>query len=160
MISSLFIPYGRGLGQAVREAERLAASCPHDLSLRSRETISVTLSRLKKKGLVTSKGPPRKTLWKITARGKYHFRATKNAGGPALPPKDGRARIVIFDIPEDERGKRGWLRKRLLACDYAPLQKSVWVGERPLPQELLQELKDLHISRYVHVLGLEDKSRY
>ncbi len=74
----------------------------------------------------------------------------------SLPPKDGKPRLVIFDIPEDERGHRDWIRSRLLSCDYVPLQKSVWFGKRPLPQELLKELKDRNITRYIHVMGLED----
>lgn len=50
MVSALFVPYGQGLGRSLRELERQAESCPHDFSLRSRETLSATLSRLKKEG--------------------------------------------------------------------------------------------------------------
>lgn len=156
MIHSLFVPYGQGLGRSIREVERLAERCPHDLSPQSRETISVTLSRLKQKGLVANRGPRNKTLWEITSAGKRHFGSAGVRGANALPPKDGKVRLVVFDIPEDEREKRSWLRRRLLACDFTPLQKSVWVGKRMLPKELLRELKDLRISRYIHVFGLEE----
>lgn len=154
MISSVFVPYGQGLGRAIREVERLADKCPHDLSLRSRKTVSVALSRLKRKGLVTGSGPRKKTLWKITSAGRQHF---SKMDGDRLPPKDGKTRLVVFDIPEEERSKRTWLRRRLLACGYFPIQKSVWAGERMLPEKLRQELKTMGIAQCVHILGLEDK---
>lgn len=158
MIHALFTPYGHGLRRSIREAEKLAEKCPHDFSIHSQETISVTLSRLKRRGLVARRGPSKKTVWQITAAGKHHFMSTKKKGGDfVLPPKDGRARLVIFDIPENEREKRDWLRIRLLSCGYTPLQKSVWIGERPLPEELRKELKSMGIDSYVHVVGLERK---
>ena len=156
MLNSLFVPYGQGLGRSIREAERLLEKCPHDFSLHSRETISNTLSRLKRKGLIKKTGPPKQTIWRITRAGKNHFIATKRVPIFSLPPKDGKMRLVLFDIPENERDKRDWLRPRLLSCDYTPLQKSVWVGERPLPQELRKELDEKGIGRYIHVVGLED----
>lgn len=158
VIRSLFVPYGQSLGRSIREVERQAAECPHDFSLRSRETISVTLSGLKRKGFVTRRGPKRKTVWKITAMGKRHFESAQGVDRFVLPPEDGKMRLVIFDIPEDERGKRNWLRVRLLSCDYAPLQKSVWMGKRPLPKELLKDLKSTGIIRFVHVVGLDETS--
>ena len=161
MLHSLFVPYGQGLGRSIRELEQIAAKCPHDFSLKSRETVSATLSRLKRKGMVGLKRKPRqKLLWQITAAGKRHFKTMRKEKIPLdLPPKDGKVRLIIFDIPENERQKRDWLRLRLLSCDYTSLQKSVWVGERPLPREMLKELKTRGIAPYIHVVGLEEALR-
>lgn len=153
MINAVFTPYGQSLGRSIREAERLAESCPHDFSLHSRDTVSVTLSRLKKKGMVVNRGPKKKTIWSITTRGKSHFK-DRLVGGD-LPPSDGKIRLVVYDIPEGMASMRVWLRKRLLACDYSYLQKSVWLGNRPLPKELLDELKERKILSFIHVVGLE-----
>lgn len=156
MLSSLLIPYGQGLGQSLRKLEKLAASCPHDFSRHSKNTISVTLSGMKKQKLISTLGPKKKTVWHITQKGKTHF---KNLGSELdLPPKDGKTRIFMFDIPEDRRQERNWLRKELLSYDYAPLQKSVFVGTRPLPTKLLKELKKRELMSHTHVVGLENIS--
>ncbi len=152
-ISALFAPYGQGLKRSLREMERQIETCPHDFSAYSKETVSATLSRLRKKGAVAVSGPKRKTLWFITARGKAHFQNMKVE--KELPAEDGKVRLVVYDIPEDMKSQRVWLRNRLVACEYDYLQKSVWTGTRPLPKKLREELKERKILPYVHVVGLE-----
>lgn len=157
MLTALFVPYGTGLAGQMRRVENRAASCPHDFSLRSKESISASLSFLKNKGLVRTKGPKKKTIWFITAKGKQHFRAMDTKmGEDDLPPEDGKIRLVIYDIPEEMYTRRMWLRNRLSACDYRYLQKSVWVGTRPLPQKLRNELKERGLLRYVYIVGLDE----
>ncbi|OGF64281.1 hypothetical protein A2661_00880 [Candidatus Giovannonibacteria bacterium RIFCSPHIGHO2_01_FULL_45_24] len=63
-------------------------------------------------------------------------------------------RLVIFDVPERERKKRLWLRLELLACGYKILQKSVWVGYCPLPQEFFEALEYLDLRRHIHIFSV------
>jgi len=156
VLSSLSVPYGQGLRQSIRKTEEKILRCRHDFSLRSAKTISATLSRLKRKGLVAISGSKKKAVWNITVIGKRHFAARK---GWLLPAEDGKIRLVMFDIPEGEKSKRDWLRLQLIACDYGHLQRSVWIGTRPLPEELLQELKKRGLNSYVHIVGLEEAVR-
>ncbi len=152
MLTGLLVPYNQGLGRSIRNIERQAASCPHDFSHRSSATVSVMLSRLKQRGLIARR-PGKKAAWFITTRGKRHF---KDVGVEhSLPPEDGKVRLVIYDIPEDMASQRVWLRHKLLECDYRYLQKSVWLGTRPLPKGLRTELKERRIFSHVHVVGLE-----
>ena len=155
IVNALFTPYGQGLGQVLREVERLVAKCPHDFSRRSPESVSVALSRLKQRGFVVRNGPRKKTIWRITAAGRRHFRSEHEFKGLRLPSEDGKIRLVLFDVPEKMRGERAWLRSRLLSCDYSPLQKSVWTGTRALPDKLQEELKYRKLDSYVRVVGLE-----
>ncbi len=156
MVDSLFIPYGQGLGRTLRNLEESAARCPHDFSGHSRVTVSVTLNRMKKKKLVSISGPKKKAIWRITQKGRSHFKDVKVAGDIInLPPEDGKTRLVIFDIPEKRKEERNWLRKELLTCDYTPLQKSVFMGLRPLPAELLREIKGKELLSCIRVVGLE-----
>jgi DNA-binding transcriptional regulator PaaX len=141
------------MGRALREMERELDSCHHDFSGHSQETVSATLSKLKRRGMVKTKGPKKKTIWFITKHGRAHFRTTNM--GEDLPPKDGKIRLVLYDIPEEKASYRVWLRHRLFVCDYTFLQKSVWLGTRPLPKELLKGLKERGLTSYVHVVGLE-----
>lgn len=159
IISAFFLPYGTGLGRAIRDVEEMSSSCPHNLSIRSRNTVSCALSRLKRNGMVSTRGPKKKTVWLITARGKNHFKKISTAMVPILPLDDGKARMVVFDIPEEERKKRDWLRRRLLLCEYEPLQKSVWIGSRPLPAELMNELRSRRLISYIHIIGFRDNLR-
>lgn len=111
--------------------------------------ISSMLSHLRAQGLVQHSGSRRSTVWKLTRKGQEEVRRAELI----LPPKDGVTRIVTFDIPEKQRQKRGWLRTQLLACGFKPLQRSVWIGERPLPSDLIRKIDDLHLADFIHIIG-------
>lgn len=156
LVSSLFVPYGQSLGSALRELEKEAARCPHDFFGHSPVTVSVTLHRMKKRKLVSMSGPKKKAIWRVTRKGKHHFREMKDSQSKVeIPPEDGKTRLFIFDIPENRKGDRNWLRRELLACDYTPLQKSVFLGLRPLPARLLEDLRGRGLLPHIRVVGLE-----
>lgn len=127
----------------------------------AKHTISTLLCRLRKEGLVASAGTKRKTVWTITVNGRKRLRDAHSQEFTVseydLPPEDGVVRLVSFDIPERQRRKRDWLRKTLLACDYKLLHKSVFIGKRPLPDEVLEEIDELGLTPYVHIVGLDKK---
>lgn len=156
VLGALFIPYDRGLRRSLREMEELLDECHHDFSGHSPQTVSVTLHRMKKRKLVTFSGSNRKAVWRITQEGRNHFKNSKSENEFDLPPKDGKTRIVVFDIPEDRRRDRNWLRIELYGCDYAPLQRSVFIGTRPLPTKLFEELRVRALLSHVHVIGVEN----
>ena len=118
-----------------------------------RQTFSVILTRLQKQGLVERKN----NKWWITNFGKKFIKNIKTANVFDSPKKDGVLRLVIFDIPERERRKRDWLRLELIACDFKQLQKSVWISERPLPQEFLENLAELNLLSCVHIFTVKNK---
>jgi DNA-binding PadR family transcriptional regulator len=68
--------------------------------------------------------------------------------------KDGRVRIVIFDIPETQRQDRDWFRGVLKYCEFSMLQKSVWIGKRKIPKELLEILRKKGLLNHVHILEI------
>ena len=55
------------------------------------------------------------------------------------PKWDGKWRIVVFDIAEEKRNKRDFLRRRLSWLGFRELQKSVWV----FPYDVKKELEEL-----------------
>lgn len=117
----------------------------------SKQTFHSILWRLQKQKLVERdiKG------WNITELGRKLVGKIKYAPRAALPKEDGIIRLVIFDIPERERKKRIWLRFELLACGFKILQKSVWIGYRPLPREFLESLESLGLRKFVHIVSIE-----
>ena len=83
--------------------------------------------------------------WVITKRGikklEGYRKSRRHRGGIPIPiyKKEGGFGLVIvaFDIPERERKKRAWIREVLAGLGLEILQKSVWVGTKRIPQELL-----------------------
>lgn len=122
----------------------------------SRSSFSALLSRLKKQGLVERKGAKRKSSWMLTSRGKKFLEDLENDSRALVSKSDGKKRIVTFDIPENERYKRGWIRRELVACDFRLLHQSVWIGECPLSQAFMDGLKKLGLRKYVHIFSIEN----
>ncbi|MBI3442949.1 MAG: hypothetical protein HY007_04230 [Candidatus Sungbacteria bacterium] len=118
-------------------------------------TISSILSRLKRQGLVARSGSTRNSLWRVTREGKNRHDARRRK---AVPPKnDGITRLVIFDIPEYERRKRTAIRTELVGCNFRPLQKSVWIGTSPLPEDFITLLDELELKNKVHIFSVRGK---
>lgn len=115
----------------------------------NRATFSAILWRLRKQGLIERK----QNKWLPTALGKKSAEKTKFNRFP-IAKKDGIARLVIFDIREKERQKRVWLRLELIANDYKLLQKSVWIGYRPLSKGFFETLEDLGLLNSVHIFSI------
>lgn len=119
----------------------------------SRQTIATILWRLKREGLVErTRTQDKKSAWLLTKKGKEFCNASKEKLKP--PRKDGIMRLVIFDIPERERKKRDAIRMELIAAQYTQLQKSVWTGEYPLPEDFIALLDELALQPHVHIFSV------
>jgi phenylacetic acid degradation operon negative regulatory protein len=117
-----------------------------------RETFSSILWRLKAQGLVVRSGTAKQSVWRLSPRGRAFLAA------PAFEKRpDGVRRLVIFDIPEKERAKRDAIRLDLAAAGFRQLQKSVWYGERPLPEDFVTLLDALNLRRHVHIFSVREK---
>lgn len=118
----------------------------------SRERFSKMLSKLKSEGLVQRTGWKSRSVWEITATGKKRLRELDE--DMTLPKADGVARLVIFDVPETEKKKRDWLRVQLIFADYKPLQKSAWIGVRPLSEKFMKDINTLGLEKYLHIFSI------
>src|SRR3989338_2602981 len=122
-------------------------------------TLSSVLWRMKRDGIVTNRGTSKKKQWRITAKGRLYLKTRpprqKFLKVAAVRPSDGMVRLVSFDIPEKERTKRKWLYKELVDCGYKPLHKSVFVGTRPLPKDMVREIDLLGLGHYTHIAALK-----
>lgn len=130
----------------------------------ARHSLSSILYRLKKEGLVAKSGPDKKSRWSITSKGRGFLERTAQRKPPlpalehrTLPPKDKMIRLVSFDVPERQRAKRDWLRKELISCDYRPLHRSVYIGMRALPIELMDEITALGLNGHIQIAGIKQK---
>lgn len=113
-----------------------------------RKTFSSILFQLQSQGLVERRKRKSRNYWYLTPVGREAAKisvASKSLLG------DGKTRIVCFDIPERDRAKRRWLRGELIALGYQALQKSVWIGTKPLPKDFIESLDDLDLRGRVHI---------
>ena len=120
----------------------------------SKPTFSVILSQLKKEGFVASINSRKKAMWCITEKGLKRVRSSQ---GQTKKHEDGITRIVSFDIPEKHRKKRRWIREELLGLGYKPLQKSVWVGFSPLPEDFFEDLDLFSLKEHIHIFSVDKK---
>ncbi len=51
----------------------------------------------------------------------------------------------MYDIPHLQKKERDWFRRQLVNFGYIMIQKSVWVGPSPLPDDFLDYLKEIKI---------------
>lgn len=116
----------------------------------SRPTFSVILSRLRKEGLVQRSGSRKRSVWTVTKMGLREIQKKQQV----IPAQDGIPRIVSFDIPEKERKKRRWIREALFEFGYQSLQKSVWLGFSPLPDDFFENLDLLALREHIHVFSI------
>lgn len=120
----------------------------------SEPTLRVTLSRLKKRGLVQNK----ERAWFITAKGIAHISRKKlfKFSVSANVSKKSKNMIVAFDIPESFKRERDLLREALKNVGFEMLQKSVWFGPAPLPRDLIFALKEIKILNFIKFFKAEE----
>ena len=92
---------------------------------RQRESMRRTYQRLTKQGYVARDGP----YLRLTSRGESelrHIEFRAHLGGKRKK-WDEKWRVLIFDIPEKQRGLRDRVRSLLQSFGFVRLQDSVWV---------------------------------
>lgn len=51
--------------------------------------------------------------------------------------------IVMYDVADGKKKERDWLRRHLIKFGYIMIQRSVWVGPSPLPEQFVAYIKEL-----------------
>ena len=123
------------------------------------------LGHLQKQGLVKRIKESSHSKWKITEKGEKKLDELKLKKENKLPykvytkenDKEGKLKIVIFDIPEEEKRKRDWLRQNLIALGFSMLQKSVWISKNKLPKDFIDDLKNLDILHCIEIFSVDKK---
>lgn len=122
-----------------------------------KKTVAAILWRLKQEGLVERIGAKKIAKWRLTPEGMQKLKEEKTSHFLKNPVSDDITRLVIFDIPEQERRKRDVIRTELITCHFKQLQKSVWIGIYPLPEEFITLIDDLKLNGNVHIFSVREK---
>ncbi|MGC8776274.1 MAG: hypothetical protein ACP5QN_03115 [Minisyncoccia bacterium] len=114
------------------------------------------LNRLKKQGFIQKQEKDKKSIWSITKLGLEKLKILKKQNFPIYykKEKENSLMIVTFDIPEQERYKRDWLRNVLVYLDFKFLQQSVWIGKTKIPEEFIENLREQKMLNYVHIFKI------
>ncbi len=114
-----------------------------------------TLNYLKAQGFIGKKKSENRMLWKITSSGLKKLQLLQQRAFSNYDViKDNKLKIIVFDIPEKERQKRGWLREILRGLGFRMLQQSVWIGKNKIPEQFLYDLRQKHLLPYIHVMEI------
>jgi hypothetical protein len=148
-ISEILEGPGRGISKSYRKISEMKDYWDYygelkDFKENSARTI---LWRLQNKGLVRKKGKN----YELTVLG---LKIAKIFRDKKFVEKvwDGKWRIVMFDIPEKKRQQRNWLRFELYTLDYKPLQKSVFMGQQPIDEDIYQEIMERGLHNYIRLI--------
>jgi CRISPR-associated endonuclease Cas2 len=114
-------------------------------------TIRQTISRMEKHGFIKKENG----VYKLSSVGKYLAQCILKRKKIFEKKWDKKYRVVIFDIPEKKKQSRNWLRDELYELKYKKLQKSVFIGKFPLPDDLVKSIKIKKIDKYVDYLLAE-----
>ncbi|MBK5215746.1 MAG: hypothetical protein JJE53_02995 [Candidatus Pacebacteria bacterium] len=69
--------------------------------------------------------------------------------------KDPKDLLLLYDVPEDKKSHRDWLRRELINFNFVMIQRSVWVGPSPLPKEFMEYLKRVGLKDTIKTFKLE-----
>lgn len=128
---------------------------PHMKQLSDKQLYN-TIDRVRKQGWLEKKVVEDKIFYSITAKGRvkqlvFKLRTSQKQKGE-------QSTILIFDIPEEKRSSRNFLRRLLKQMKFTSIQKSVLVAPYILPQEFYDLLKELKLLDFVKVI--EGRIRY
>lgn len=109
--------------------------------------LSAAIKRLREGGLVEKKIDQRKIILKLTELGREYLEDDSQQFR-----WDGKWRIVIFDIPENQRVVRNLFRRRLKNWGFRIWQQSVWITKRDVTKKLNMLIKDLKLEDWVAII--------
>lgn len=114
------------------------------------QKIQFGMSRLKQQGLARE-SKKRRFVLELTLEGRRKL-LIRQISSKRKPTRDGRSTIIIFDIPEEKRRHRAFLRRLLLKNGFMNLQKSVLISRFELPDEFFELLKELGLYQNVTMI--------
>jgi len=109
-----------------------------------KNSINVALARLKKKQYIVFEG----SSLRLSENGKRYIakrKARLQLFQSYFSKESSKNLLVIFDIPEVRKAEREWFRFHLKKFNYIMIQRSVWVGPSPLPEEFLDYLRQIKL---------------
>jgi len=112
------------------------------------------ISRLENRGLIEVVERRGKKFLKLTKKGQLHILLAKARISKKIP-WDGKWRIVLYDIPEQNKLKRNQFRWLLRSNNFVKLQASVFVSPYPLNAEAVSYLKLSGLIEFIRIMRVD-----
>ena len=136
-----------GMNTSPRQAYRIIGAVEKEWRKIDREkgNLERSLKALEKKKLIAFRKKGGVWFPTLTARGRQQafFAGLQQMTVPIPNEWDGRWRVVLFDVPEDDRKIRNFLRRHLKRMNFVPLQESVFVHAFDCEEEI-RKLSDYY----------------
>jgi phenylacetic acid degradation operon negative regulatory protein len=111
-------------------------------------TVRVVVTRLRKEGWLASRRDGRETVYALTdAAWALLDEGRERIFHRVQGPWDGQWHMVLYSVPESERGLREQLRKKLSWFGFGPLAAGVWVSPHDRTDLVLNAFADEPIVR-------------
>lgn len=109
-----------------------------------------TVEKICKQGWLKKKASQDKIFFELTSKGRikqmvFKLRTAKRQRGK-------QSTIIMFDIPEEKRIYRNFLRRILKQMKFVMIQKSVFIAPYILPKEFYDLLEEMDLARFVKVI--------
>lgn len=126
----------------------------------NRRDLGRIIKRLEKQEMIAIRERGENVAVEITEKGKRRL-LEYNFENIAIKAKrrDGKWRLVIFDIPEDKKINRDAFRRKLLQLGFTRLQDSVFASAFPCKNEIDFLCHYLEISDFVTLVALDKIER-
>lgn len=69
--------------------------------------------------------------------------------------RDGKWKMIIFDIPENKRQVRDYLRTKLKQLGFKRWQNSIWITPYRLPEDVVSELQLLSEKYFIRLITID-----
>lgn len=119
----------------------------------SKASFSNQFARFKRQGFIKKEGE----FLRITKKGAEYIKRKQDSLSVfsfSFSKNSPKNLLVMYDIPEDKKAEREWFRFHLKKFRYEMIQRSVWVGPSPLPEDFLNYLKEIKLKSCVKIFKL------
>jgi len=123
----------------------------------SERAVRSTISRMRRKGWLKPEREGRRSLYALTANGRRIIdEGSHRIFEPRKQDWDGQWFQVVYSLPENKRGLRNALRKRLSWLGFGRLAPGTWISPRNRRGDVEAMVADLGAKPYVtHFAGLQ-----
>lgn len=115
-----------------------------------------SIEKVKRQGWLDKKVKNDEIYYSLTRQGRIKFLLFK--ARTQRKERGKQATIIIFDIPEEKRTFRNFLRRLLTQMKFTMIQRSVFITPYILPKEFFALLREMDLMQYVKVI--EGEIRY
>lgn len=119
----------------------------------SRASVSNQIARFKRRGFIEKEGE----FLRITKKGRKYIKRKQESLAVfdfSFSKDSSKNLLVMYDIPESKKAEREWFRFHLKKFNYKMIQRSVWVGPSPLPEDFLDYLKKIKLKSCIKTFKL------